>query len=881
MPAQKKKRRRRLNIKRLIILIILLAVIVTAGIGAGFVVGVVRNMPNWQPDSIEANLTTFFYDKNGEQVATRYLENRIPVSFDEIPDTVKEAFLAIEDHQFYNHNGINLYRIMGAVWANIRHGWGSQGGSTITIQLANKAFIDHHEKKLERKVQEALMAIQLERIYSKDEIFEMYLNLIYFGNGANGIQAAARSYFGKDVSELDLAESAFLAGVVQRPATYNPYKNPDRAKSRRNLVLDQMVKYGYITEAQAAEAKAQDFNLNTQQQQQTSKYPFFIDHAVQEAEDILESLGISPMELYRSGLHVYTTMDTKIQQAMEDVYSNPDNFPPVNTEEPVQSAMAVLDHRTGEILGLVGGREHVTQRGLNRATQAKRSPGSVIKPLVVYGPALEQGFGPATVLDDVPVSYPNPAGKPYEPRNYDGRWRGLITMREAVKHSVNIPAVKTMEMIGVNTGWEFGKRLGLPLTDNDRNLSLSLGGMSHGFSPLEVASAYGAFANKGIRVEPYAISKILDNEGNVIWEAKPRQHVVMSEETAYLMTDMLISVVQSGTGTRAKMNRPVAGKTGTTQLPDLPEFRGKTGNTDAWWAGYTPEYTGVVWMGYDKTDGNHYLNRVYGGRYPAQIWKAVMEVALKDEPVVEFERPKNIVYRSVDAKSGLIPSDLTPPMFIITEAFHKDHVPQDYSDVWVEAQVCAESGLLPSPNCPHVLTGLYLKRPIPYDPEKKKPEDADLELPTTVCPIHGSGEAVQPAEGFEWPEEFDRPVDTPAETPLDEETSRDEQKKPSPEDNIEIPRGPAAPELGGQISENNGRSTVTLIWNQVGEEGSIAYSIERWSKENPTRYSIGMTTDTSFEDTKVEKGQTYYYRVFAIDSNDLSTPSNEITVLIH
>lgn len=878
MPAQRKKRNRRLNIKRLLLLIILLTFIIVGGIGAGFVVGVVRNMPNWQPDNIEANLTTFFYDRHGQPIATRYLENRIPVSFDEIPDTVKKAFLAIEDHQFYNHKGINLYRIMGALWANIRHGWGSQGGSTITIQLANKAFIDHHEKKLERKIQEALMAIQLERMYSKDEIFEMYLNLIYFGNGANGIQAAARSYFGKDVSELDLAESAFLAGVVQRPSTYNPYKNPDKAKSRRNLVLDQMAKYGYITEAEAAEAKAQDFNLNTQQQQQSSKYPFFIDHAVQEAEDILESLGISPMELYRSGLHVYTTMDTKIQQAVEDVYSNPDNFPPVKTEEPVQSAMVVLDHRTGEILALMGGREHVTQRGLNRATQIKRSPGSVIKPLVVYGPALEQGFGPATVLDDVPVSYPSP-GKPYEPRNYDHRWRGLITMREAVKHSVNIPAVKMMDMIGVNTGWEFGKRLGLPLTDNDRNLSLSLGGLSHGFSPLEVASAYGAFANKGIRVEPYAINKILDNQGNIIWEAKPRQHVVMSEETAYLMTDMLKSVVQSGTGTRARMNRPVAGKTGTTQLPDLPEFRGKTGSMDAWWAGYTPELTGVVWMGYDKTDAKHYLNQVYGGRYPAQIWKAVMEVALKDVPVVDFEKPKNIVYQPVDAKSGLRPSELTPQMFIITEVFHKDHVPQAISDVWVEAQVCAESGFLPSPNCPNLLTGLFLKRPIPYDPNKAKPEDADLELPGSICPIHGSGEAID-WEGAEWP------VDSWPGTPPEERASGDEEDQPvsdEPRLPVEnnIPQGPPAPELGGQIAEDNGKVTVTLIWNKVGDEGSIAYSIERWSKENPTRYSIGMTTETYFEDTKVERGQTYYYRVFAIDTNDLSTPSNEITVVIH
>lgn len=871
MPTKNKKSGRRLNVKRVIILMVIIGIVITGGVGAGFVIGVVKNMPNWQPDNIEANLTTFFYDQNGEQIATRFLENRIPISFDEVPKTVIDAFLAIEDRQFYSHSGLNAYRLAGAVWANIRHGWGSQGASTITIQLANKAFIDHHDKKLDRKIQELLMAVQLERMYNKNEIFEMYLNLIYFGNGANGIQAAARSYFGKDVGELDLAESAFVAGVVQRPSTFNPYKNPERAKNRRNLVLDQMVRYDFISAEEAKKAKAQEFNLNTEPQKQNNKYPFFIDHAVQEAEGILESLEIDPMELYRSGLHVYTTMNKNIQKTMENVYKDPENFPKTNTEKPVQSAMVMLDHRSGEILGLMGGREHVTQRGLNRATQMKRSPGSVIKPLVDYGPALELGFSPATVLDDVPVSYPS-VGKPYQPRNYDGRWRGLITMREAVRNSVNIIAVKTMDMIGVDAGFEFAKKLGLPLNDSDRNLSLSLGGLAHGFSPLEVASAYGAFANKGIRVEPYIISKILDAQGNIIYEAKPHQHVIMSEETAFLMTDMLKSVIQSGTGTRAKLNRPAAGKTGTTQLPDKPEFQGKKGNQDAWWAGYTPEYVGIVWMGYDKTDAKHYLNQIYGGRYPAQIWKTVMQEALKDLPVVDFPKPKKIVYRSVDAKSGLLPSELTPQMFIITEAFHKDHVPQELSDVWVEAQVCAETSYLPSPACPNVLTGLFLKRPIPYDPEGAKPEDADLELPSAICPLHDSGEfeiipddeeAWLPSNGGDVNESSEAPSFTP----------------PPPE--TTTPSGPEAPSLGGKVIETNGGFNVELNWTKAGEQDDFAYSIERWTKSNSTRYSIGLTTETSFLDTKAENGDTYYYRVFAIDSNDLSTPSNEITVVIH
>ncbi|NLC38950.1 MAG: penicillin-binding protein 1A, partial [Clostridia bacterium] len=501
--SSKKKKTRRLNYKRLFLLIILLGFVVAAGIGAGFVVGVIRNMPDWQPDKIEADLTTFFYDRDGQQIATRYMENRIPVKFEEIPDTVKEAFLAIEDHQFYNHHGINFYRLAGALWANIRHGWGSQGGSTITIQLANNAFIEHRQKKLERKIQEAILAIQLERTYSKDDIFEMYLNQIYFGNGAWGIQAAAKTYFGKDVGELDLAESAFLAGVVQRPAAYDPYKYPERALARRATVLDRMARYGYISEEEAAKAKKEQLNLNNEPLQQKQKYPYFIDYVIDEAEDLLASQGIDPIQLYKGGLHVYTTMDTRIQNKIEEVFSNPENFPKTNTEQPLQCAMVVIDPHTGDILGLMGGREHVTQRGLNRATQMKRSPGSAIKPVSVYAPALEKGFSPATVIDDVPVTYPSPQ-KPYQPRNYDGRYRGLITMREAIKHSVNIPAVKMLDTIGVSTGFEFAKSLGLPLVESDKNLSLALGGLTYGVSPLELVSAYGAFANGGIWGEPRA-----------------------------------------------------------------------------------------------------------------------------------------------------------------------------------------------------------------------------------------------------------------------------------------------------------------------------------------------------------------------------------------
>ena len=276
----------------------------------------------------------------------------------------------------------------------------------------------------------------------------------------------------------------------------------------------------------------------------------------------MEANDIPASKVYNGGYKIYTTMNPTVQTKIEEVYSDSKNFPEDMNGELIQSSMVVLNPHTGEIVGLIGGRDYTTQRGLNRATQMKRSPGSTIKPISVYAPALEKGYSPATVVDDVPVSFGN-----YKPTNYDGRYRGLINLREAVKDSVNIPAVKMLNTIGVNTGFEYAKKMGLPLVEGDKNLSLALGGLTYGVSPLDLASAYGVLANKGLRVEPHAIIKIEDHNGNLLYEAKPQKTEVLTEQSAYLMTDMLQTVVKSGTATRAQMNRPVAGKTGTTQLP--------------------------------------------------------------------------------------------------------------------------------------------------------------------------------------------------------------------------------------------------------------------------------------------------------------------------
>ncbi len=798
---------------------------------------------------------------------------------------MKQAFIATEDRAFYDHPGINLSSFVRAAIANLRAGTIVQGGSTITMQLVENAFfIDNPSRTYRRKLQEAILAIQMERHYTKDEILEAYLNQIYFGHGAYGVQAASQTYFGKDVSELTLAESALIAGVTNNPAAFSPYNDEERAKRRRAVVLDNMVEAGMISKSTAEKAKQEPINLSSgSAPKNDSKFPYYVDAVVMEAEKLLKEKGMSPADLYRSGLHIYTALDVSIQEKMESVYSNKNNFPRSSSDVPVQSAMVVLDPQTGEVRGLIGGREHTVERGLNRAVQARRQPGSVIKPIVVYAPALEQGYAPATVIDDVPVTYRGSGSKAYSPGNYDGRFRGLITMRTAIQYSVNIPAVKMLERIGVETGYNFGRDLGLSLVPADKGLSLALGGLTDGVSPLEIASAYGSFANEGVWIEPHLITRITDQHGNTLIDMKPKKKAVMSEETAYLVTDMLRTVVTSGTGTRAQISgHRVAGKTGTTQLPDLPAFRGKRGERDAWFVGYTPELVGVVWLGYDKTTSTNYLRGLYGGSSCAPIWKAVIEDALRHTPSREISRPPGIVTASVDAKSGKLPSSLTPKEFIISELFAKGTVPTEVSDVWVQEEVCSESNMLPSSFCPQTVTKTFLKRPVPYT-GSVKPEDANLELPSETCTIHGFGEGIQlkictdprhngelylanvPQHGHGGCPERYVEIRTFSLNNIPENYCN------LPDHQIDSPAG--GNNGGGHFEEqhltlkgNRTGNGINLSWNSVGS-GSVVFTVERWTANDSTRNSIGTTKRTSWADRNVQSGTVYYYRVTAVNTH--------------
>ena len=715
------------NLRKILLVFSIILLLAFIGVGA-WVISVAAKTPKWDPTALyDQKQSSRVYDMNGSQIAQLHAgENRLTAKSSDIPDLVKKTFVAVEDKRFYSHFGVDPIRIIGSALHDIVSRSKKEGASTITIQLARNAFIeDPTAKTLTRKIQEAVLAMQLEHKYTKDEILTFYLNKIFFGESSFGIRAAAQTYFGKDdLAKLTPDEVALLAGLPQAPSQYDPYVHPEDAKYRRNIVLGIMKDANIISAADYAKYKDVPFayvdnvKKTSGGAQKTAvasvdyKFPYFVDYVIEELES---NYHLSEDQIFNGGLQIYTTVDPKIQTEAEKAFADPNNFPKsVDDKNKIQGAMTVIEPATGAIRAMVGGRDY-TPRGLNRAWNAKRQPGSTIKPLVVYGPALEKGgYFPGTVLDDMPVKYNAGNGEIWAPVDFDTEdagWKGLITMRYALEDSVNVYAVKLMNLIGVDYGWKFGKeKLGLPLADDEKyNLSLALG-TTH-VSTLDMAAAYGVYANNGVRVDHHAVEKVLDSQGNPVLTPKINKQRVMKETTAYLINDLLRSVVTDGTGYRAQIaNWAVAGKTGTTSL-DPKKYGTKSGNPDAWFAGYTPLYAGVVWMGYDSDpDGNHYLRKVYGGSYPAQIWKQVMTAALQGKQIVStFPQPAGIVSGTFDRKSGLLPSSLTPSQFIATEIAAQGDFPTKVSSVWIQKEVDADHpNLLAGPATKNKLTKVFL-----------------------------------------------------------------------------------------------------------------------------------------------------------------------------
>lgn len=569
---------------------------------------------------------TVIYDAQGREAAKIVLSKTDGVRLEQIPDHLIQAVIAIEDKRFYNHHGWDTRAISRAAVRNAVRGGIVEGGSTITQQLAKNVFLTH-EKSFGRKWEELLYAVKVERTYSKDQIMEMYLNQIYFGEGAWGVKRAAAVYFGKDVSSLSVGESALLAGLVQAPSRLSPYKQPDEAIHRRNIVLKLMEEQGWITAEERKTAEGDPIVLaeKSGQRQSDRPYPYYIDHLLNEAE---ANYGLTENDVLYGGLHIYTELDPQMQQAVESVYADDTLFPASTEDQLIQSGTILLDPSTGAIRALIGGRGEHVFRGYNRATQLKRQPGSAMKPLAVYAPALAAGYRPDELLNDKPIDY---AG--YSPKNFDGRYRGLVTMYEAMLYSYNVPAVDLLNRIGVQVGVDSVKRFGIPLTEEDRGLSLALGGLHEGTSPLKMAEAFSAFASGGAVAEPHAIRRIVAPDGRVVAETFGEKRRVIEEDIAQWATYLLQGVVEEGTGKEAKIaGRPTAGKTGTTQLP----FGNGSGVKDNWFVGYTPELVGAVWLGYDYTDEQHYLTT--SSRAAAILFREIMTRALEGHPVVPFDQ---------------------------------------------------------------------------------------------------------------------------------------------------------------------------------------------------------------------------------------------------
>ena len=639
----------RLKISKIIVFLLFFVAVVCGSLAGAFLaltqdLPQIRSLESFKPDAV-----TRIYSADKVLLAELFLEKREPVPLEKIPRLLTAALVATEDRKFYKHSGVDLKGIARAIFKDIKAGEFVEGASTITQQLSKTLFLTPR-KTLVRKLKEAILAFQLERRYTKDEILELYLNQVYFGSGAYGVESAAKIFFGKSAKDLTLAECALVAGMPKSPSRYSPLVNPDLALTRRNTVLQQMRDTGIISDADYQQAVKEALHTNGRKFN-LSKAPYFVEYIKETLED-----EIGSTRLYKGGLSVFTTLNYRLQLAAENAVN--DGLSALSqrmrmrkgqiAESDPQAALISLDLASGGILAMVGGKDFSASR-FNRATMALRQPGSAFKPFI-YAYAIEQGFAQDSIILDAPVVYKGVQnGEDWKPENFSSGFKGEMTLRHALAISQNIPAVRLLQSLGPNSVAQFAHQLGIK-SYLASNLSLALG--TSEVTLLDLTSAYSVFPNRGEKIKPLGVLEVVDRNGRVIWRDKPQRRLVMSRAGAAIVTNMLEAVVKEGTGRQAQiLGRAVAGKTGTAD-----DYR------DAMFIGFSPSTIAGVWVGQDL--GGSLGDKETGAKAALPIWIDFMTAALQNESHQYFDIPDDVRQIRMDPITGLAQLDNSKPSVV-------------------------------------------------------------------------------------------------------------------------------------------------------------------------------------------------------------------------
>jgi len=694
-----------------------LLVVIAASIGLlfGTYSGIAEIIPNARDlGDIRPGQASRVLSAEGELLGQVATEHRQFVQLEDIPKALHDAAIATEDRDFYEHIGIDPRAIVRAGLHDVIALGPRQGGSTITQQLVRNVYLTR-TKTLTRKLAEVVLAVQLERAYTKPEIMELYLNQIYFGEGAYGVQVAAKTYFGKDASDLTLSECAMLAGLPKRPEYYSPFKDEQRAVDRRNLVLSLMAEQGFIKPGEAKEAQKEPLNLVADKKPlglDTYRAPYFTNYVLRE---VAERYGVDA--LYRGGLTVYTTLNLEMQEAAEEAARWGIQEAKRRRFTADQVALVAIDVHTGAIKAMVGGADYEESK-YNRAVQGGRQAGSAFKPFV-YTAAMEAGYTPGSIVEDTPVTYPGALDVPWTPKNYDGKYHGRVTLKTALAKSYNVAAVKVADAVNITAVIDTAERMGI-YHQMDPYLPLAIG--SCDVAPLEMASAYAVFVTRGMRTEPFGIRKIQDASGRTVFEHKAVTWRALNETVAERMHEMLSEVIRRGTawGIRSMLNFPAAGKTGTSN-----EY------VDAWFVGYSDDLSAAVWVGNDevKSTAGRGSRGISGATLPAPIWARFMQ---KAQPIMEATREEEDRLRVINIRAtqqGSTEAPEPPPEPQQDQASPEEE--DSAEETTVVKRICPTSGLLAGPFCPRAVQ-------VTYDTA------SGGEPPADTCDVHTSPSDVRP-----------------------------------------------------------------------------------------------------------------------------------------